>query len=385
MPRSEEVLCSPSSYYDEARSTTMSDPTTMAWAKAAEGITQSTTTTSTYHHATRKKFHTGQVQHLHQDQQLDFGTGPQRFAAQSLSDQPNLASFPQQQATTISPPHHLDDNMNDKEAQRVNTNTSTTQLRHVVDDQYAMPGTVIRNNARPSMMMSGVTDDGRLNIDDLNLNPTAMIDGTGETMLALEMAKLSVNEREKVTQDIHGVNDDVVHETPDLIRQKLAQLDSRLTELGGTTPPSTASLLLSSTVTSVSSPVSSPNNNSNNRNDQNVNMSAYNLAMSLNARYVTDEKFRLIFLRSCDFDVDRAAKRMAMHFEKKLELFGTNRLCQTITQQDLTVDDHECLQSGQSQLLPYRDVSGRAVFFQALSHYRYKQVENAVRVLQNKC
>ena len=209
-----------------------------------------------------------------------------------------------------------------------------------------------------------------------NINPAMIMDGSGETMLAREMAKLTVNEREKVTQDIHGVSDDAVVETDDLIQQKLEEIDRRLMELGGTTPTSSNMV----TVASATSPSASMGNNSNtDRNkDQDVNMSAYNLAMSIDARYVTNAKLRIMFLRSCDFDVDKAAKRMAVHFDKKMELFGASKLCQTISQQDLNSDDQECLQSGQSQLLPYRDVSGRAVFFQALSHYKYKEVVNAV-------
>ncbi|KAL3908403.1 MAG: hypothetical protein SGARI_003077 [Bacillariaceae sp.] len=109
--------------------------------------------------------------------------------------------------------------------------------------------------------------------------------------------------------------------------------------------------------------------------------SAYNMALAMNPDYVQDHAFRLMFLRASHFDIDQAAKRLLGHFAKKLELFGAQKLVKTITLDDLDADDKECLHCGQSQLLPYRDRSGRAVFFQGLAYYQFKQVANAMRVI----
>lgn len=119
-------------------------------------------------------------------------------------------------------------------------------------------------------------------------------------------------------------------------------------------------------------------NSAKNSNQTNRKTTAYSLAFAMDPKYVQDSSFRLMFLRASHFDIDQAAKCFLGHFEKKRELFGSHKLVKNIMLDDLDADDNECLQCGQSQLLPYRDRSGRAIFFQALSHYRFKQVINAV-------
>jgi hypothetical protein len=194
---------------------------------------------------------------------------------------------------------------------------------------------------------------------------TSVIEGNGETILAREMAKLSMSERETILNDIHGVADDDVKETPVLVSTKLSELEAMIRQL---------------------------RHNSSGNSEFGAGGrigAAYTVAEAISPEYVQDSSFRLMFLRASHFDVEQAAKRLLGHFEKKLEFFGPTKLCKTITLDDLDSDDMECLTSGQSQLLPYRDRSGRAVFFQALSHYQYRQVINAVSIPQslepNKC
>jgi hypothetical protein len=183
-----------------------------------------------------------------------------------------------------------------------------------------------------------------VNQDDAATTLSTLVDGNGETFLAREMAKLSVSELETVLHDIHGVAEKV-KETPELLLEKLSDLDMAIANI---------------------------------RNKDPTSASAYIVAETMNPGYVKDDSFRLLFLRSTHFDVDQTCKRLLGHFQKKLELFGSQRLCKTITLDDLDADDMDCMNRGQSQMLPYRDRSGRAVFVQALSHYAYKQVLNAV-------
>lgn len=178
--------------------------------------------------------------------------------------------------------------------------------------------------------------------DDATLR--TLVDGNGEILLAREMAGLSTSELETVQYDIHGVTEKVT-ETSELLREKLSELHTTIAEIRNSDPTSA---------------------------------SAYIVAETMNPGYVKDDSFRLLFLRASHFDVDQSCKRLLGHFEKKLELFGPQKLCKTITLDDLDADDMDCMNRGQSQLLPYRDRSGRAVFIQALSHYAYKQVVNAV-------
>lgn len=194
--------------------------------------------------------------------------------------------------------------------------------------------------------LDDVPADGlpRNSFQDSDSTQRLLVDGRGETMLAREMAKLSVAEHETVLYDIHGVAEKE-KETPELVAEKLSELETKITEKLALKSPS---------------------------------VSAYITAQIINPDYVRDSAFRLLFLRASHYDVDQACKRLLGHFEKKLELFGPQKLCKTITLDDLDVNDMECMNNGQSQLLPYRDRSGRAVFFQALSHYRFAQVVNAV-------
>ncbi|KAG7368545.1 hypothetical protein IV203_031288 [Nitzschia inconspicua] len=173
----------------------------------------------------------------------------------------------------------------------------------------------------------------------------------GETVLARELAKLSVSEREEVLHDIHGVTENVVLETPELISEKLSKMDEKIEQTRAA-------------------------NRSSNQNGA----SAYSIAKAMSSEYAQSSRLRLMFLRASHFDVEKAAQRFLGHFEK-MELFGPDKLTETITINDLNADDMVCLTSGQSQLLPYRDRSGRAIFFQALSHYRCKEVVNAMRVI----
>jgi hypothetical protein len=53
------------------------------------------------------------------------------------------------------------------------------------------------------------------------------------------------------------------------------------------------------------------------------------------------------------------------HFKKKLELFGSQKMCKTIMLDNLDADDVDCMIRGQSQSLPYRERLGQ--FMQRIS------------------
>ncbi|KAL3924666.1 MAG: hypothetical protein SGILL_000903 [Bacillariaceae sp.] len=218
------------------------------------------------------------------------------------------------------------------------------------------------NNAAASATV--LSDSGEPDVNAVVRDPSTILSGSGETILAREIAKLSTSEREAIMHDIHGVTDEEhFKETPALIAEKLTQLESKIQQL--------MQHQMRHNTNSNDAAADRPGNIG----------TAYSLALAMNPEYVQDASFRLMFLRASHFDVAQAAKRFLGHFEKKMELFGASKLVKTITLEDLDADDNECLLRGQSQLLPYRDRSGRAVFVQALSHYQYKQVVNAVSTI----
>jgi hypothetical protein len=90
----------------------------------------------------------------------------------------------------------------------------------------------------------------------------------------------------------------------------------------------------------------------------------YSMALRSNARYVQSARHvEVPFLRSTGWDAQAAAQKILDFFRVKLKLFGPQRLGQPcIGLQDLSKEDRKCLESGMFQLLPVRDVAGRAIF-----------------------
>jgi hypothetical protein len=143
-----------------------------------------------------------------------------------------------------------------------------------------------------------------------------------DALLAQSMNQLSMKEREKVLEDIHGVAD-ILEEEPRFVELCLVELEEELNKV--------------------------------------PNKDAYETARSRSMDYVSNRKFRLQFLRADSFNVRHAAVRIVAYFEAKLELFGLEKLTKCITQRDLDQDDLACLESGISQLLSVRDTTGRAI------------------------
>jgi hypothetical protein len=143
-----------------------------------------------------------------------------------------------------------------------------------------------------------------------------------DALLAKEMTQLSVEERDQVLKEIHGVADEV-DENPESVMRALAQFEEELQKI--------------------------------------PERDAYELAKSMSGDYVSSRKLLLMFLRADRFDVKEAALRMVRFFESKLELFGPDILIKDIKMDDLNEDDLECLWSPFSQTLPQRDSSGRGI------------------------
>jgi hypothetical protein len=144
-----------------------------------------------------------------------------------------------------------------------------------------------------------------------------------DSLLAQELTKLTIKEREESYEDLHGV-DDVVNETPELVYNCLNALDAELHRI--------------------------------------AQKDAYWLAEEQDQAYVTNPKFRLRFLRAERFVPKSAAKRLVGFLEGKLHFFGPSLLTKPIKFSDLDKDDQACLKYGQMQVLPSRDRSGRSIF-----------------------
>lgn len=164
-----------------------------------------------------------------------------------------------------------------------------------------------------------------------------------DALLAQELNAMSLEERERTYEEIHGV-EPTPHETPQFITTKLQEFDLELSRI----------------------PIESK--------------SAYFMAYQENPAYVLNYKFRLMFLRSTNFRAEDAAKRFCFFFKEKLALFGPQTLCRSLYLSDLNNDDMDCLKSGVFQYLPRRDSAGRAVIvdLHMVIPRSYKHADNMV-------
>ncbi|CAJ1965017.1 unnamed protein product [Cylindrotheca closterium] len=152
--------------------------------------------------------------------------------------------------------------------------------------------------------------------------PNASDPKSADSLIASQMAKLSVADREKAYMDVHGIPD-LVAETPELIQKSLLELQHEI--------------------------------------DMLPDKKAYSFAARVDAKYVQDRDFCLACLRCEKFDCQKAAIRIIRHFQMKLDLFGVDKLVMRITQDDLETDDMDALYSSTGRFLNVYDTGGRII------------------------
>jgi hypothetical protein len=160
-----------------------------------------------------------------------------------------------------------------------------------------------------------------------------------DSLIAKEMYQLSMKEREKALDDIHGIGNGEV-EDPNFVNSSLMELEQRL---GGIKANS-----------------------------------VYEEAEQLSEEFVRNPHFRVMFLRAENFDSRQAAERMLRFFTLKKGLFGRDKLVKKITLQDLDEDDLESLRAGEGQISSFRDAAGRPVVTFAQRLRKFKHIINVV-------
>jgi hypothetical protein len=145
---------------------------------------------------------------------------------------------------------------------------------------------------------------------------------TMQGLLALDLNKISLKEREEVYEDLHGVSG-IVDESPELVASRLAELEPEIAKIRC--------------------------------------RDAYIAAASKDSSYTSSRALRLKFLRAETFDSKRAATRLVGFFERKLEVFGPDPLARDILISDLSEEDKICLKSGLMTLVPEKDMAGRGI------------------------
>lgn len=144
--------------------------------------------------------------------------------------------------------------------------------------------------------------------------------------IAKEMTDLTVQERERIYNDVHGVTQDL-EETPEMMQGCLTDFDATITSM------------------------------------PNKDRKAFNKACFLRPSLETDIKFKLQFIRADKYNARHAAQRMVSHFEEKLKLFGEDKLVKRITIDDLSELGLQVFQSGFLADCPVKDQRGRPICF----------------------
>jgi hypothetical protein len=106
---------------------------------------------------------------------------------------------------------------------------------------------------------------------------------------------------------------------------------------------------------------------------------AWDLAVQMDKEYTMSPKRAMAFLRSVGGKPKQAAKRLARHFQVKLDLFGVTKLVKDIELSDFDEYDMEALYSGGFQVLPSKDRAGRPILFGRYTLMKYREVKNMVR------
>lgn len=153
--------------------------------------------------------------------------------------------------------------------------------------------------------------------------------------LASDLNSLSFNERQTISEEIHGVSGEIT-ETPEFAEKGLSALRKIIDKV-----PSGGKAA-------------------------NVRR-AFDRALFLRPSMQNDDRFLLMFLRAQRFDVNNAASLLFLYFEQKLELFGEYVLCRKIMLPDLTEAEVELVKSGANLLLSGRERTGRCISYAKLS------------------
>jgi hypothetical protein len=184
-------------------------------------------------------------------------------------------------------------------------------------------------------------------------------------VLAQEIHQLSVNEREQINEEIHGVLSLAVPETTEFIEQSLTAMENNI---------QTHVLAYRQLHTTVSCSV--PLHRTEAAPIPAHPVAAYLRAQELGCRYMQERSFRILFLRAARYDTAQAAKRFLGFLGILQDVWGDHALVKgpwtSLT--DFSSEAMAMLRSGVCQVLPGRDRAGRRIhgLFGDMSEYSFQ-------------
>lgn len=158
--------------------------------------------------------------------------------------------------------------------------------------------------------------------------------GDGD-ILAQEMNALSVQERDRLYEEVHGISEGVIEETPELVAASLKEMREELARL--------------TKRAKIVRPVSR--------------------AFFLQPTLASDDNFHLLFLRCERFDTIEAAAKMARYFDHKALLWGEEKLVKRITLEDLGEKEMQHMQWGSVQTPVVNNKGVRCFLFTPTANY----------------
>lgn len=228
-----------------------------------------------------------------------------------------------------------------------NEDSAVNKFSFALDEHFHLSSSSSsrRSPANTSMKLTSTSGMGN---DDESMStgsapiPDEVKEEDIDALLANELNQMSLEERERTYEEIHGVQQ-IDEETPQKIHGALIRMQAELETLPAKPP-------------------------------------AYFLALNENPEYLADPNLRLMFLRSTNFKPREAAQKLVSFLQGKMDLFGAHTLCRSLYLSDLDKDDLACLKSGAYQLLPSRDSTGRAIIadFHLIIPTCYKHPRNLV-------
>ncbi len=181
-------------------------------------------------------------------------------------------------------------------------------------------------------MDDGIEDD--FPIASLSLTSAWSIEV--DAFLANEMYQMSVDDRNKIQEELHGVGFLAPEESPQASRVALEilcqEVDAQVQALRASADESSRSFW-------------------------------EGFWMPASQHYLKSQVVCLKYLRADLFDIPAAARRMVTHLRLLHKFFGTCALQRQLRHSDLSKAEQDLLRAGNMQVLPSRDRSGRLVTF----------------------
>lgn len=241
-------------------------------------------------------------------------------------------------------------NYSDSETIATNTSKSTNEnfdedLGIVDCRKYLEVPSICSSGSAPSFN-SGIVKSKADRIKEANTSDV-------DKLLLEELQGLSVEDRELVQEEIHGVSTFAVSEDDDKIVEGLKCLEEEIRAIRMEV-------------------LASPTHVSKVENAYNESIWAYlavdeeSASASATRRvhsYIFHRDFRLRFLRADLYDAEKAAHRYLRCVECLLKYFGPFALQRPLMYEDLDKECQEATRAGYAQILPSRDRAGRLVVF----------------------